>query len=60
MRLTGNLNASAVTREQQAMIAASDRRSFDESAGERQMAMTAAILESGYLAVGPEQHNRMA
>jgi hypothetical protein len=59
MRLARNFDASAVHRVQEAVIAATDRRPFDSSTGQRKMAMTAAILECGHLAVCAKEHNRL-
>ena len=60
MRLTRDFGATAVRHEQKAVVAATDRWSFDGSTGKGKMAMTAAILQCGHLAIGPKQYNGLS
>jgi hypothetical protein len=60
LRLAWNFHASSIPSEEQAVVAAADRRALDGSAGQRKMTVATAILQRGHFAIGPEQHHGVA
>ena len=47
-------------RKEQTVVAAADRRSLHGPAGQREMAVAAAILQGRHFPIGAEQHDRLS